>query len=122
MSGPATIDPIVVLSWGDVWELTTEHGTRILVDVRKRRGAWRWKRIPAPHIDGTINSASTDGHWQRLFTLRSPVQKTAVERQRDMELGFHLAIGMPVVLYTGMGDWWTTTAVSSARRLWADSR
>lgn len=118
MRSDATPGAVVVLRWGHIWELTTEHGTRILVDLPERLGGWQWMRLPATRPDGTENRSRTDGRWQRLGTISSSIQATEHEDMlAEMKTGFHIALGQPVRMYRGMNDWWDSTPVVSVRRI-----
>jgi hypothetical protein len=48
-----------------VWEVTTAHGTRIILDPGEES---RWMRIPTIGDDGRLNLHSLDGRWRRLMT------------------------------------------------------
>ena len=116
VSSDATPGAVVVLRWSHIWELTTEHGTRILVDLPERLGGWQWMRLPATRPDCTENRSRTDGRWQRLGTISSSIQATEHEDMlAEMKTGFHIELGQPVRLYRGMNDWWDSTPVVSVR-------
>ncbi|MBN6189800.1 hypothetical protein JQN58_23405 [Aneurinibacillus sp. BA2021] len=57
----------ITLGWESVHELTTEHGTRIV--VHPGRGWLAWMRLPASHADGVVNADPRDGRRQRLHAI-----------------------------------------------------
>lgn len=94
----------VRLAGDRVWEITTENGTRIVVNLRK--GKSLWMRLPTVHADGTMNRSAADGHWRPLRGLCAVVdgeeQHTAPDdrpRQRKIITGF------PVRIYTDLHEW-----------------
>lgn len=79
-----------------VWLLTTEHGTRHLID----RTAHLSLRIPEFHEGGHLNLVETDGKWQHLLDMTT------------------VRLGEPVRLRgPHMSDVWTTSRVVSWRPL-----
>jgi hypothetical protein len=74
---------------GGAWEIATEHGTRILLDLSNSR----WMRVPKIDDDGRLNLVATDGRWQRLgFT-------------QDVR------VGSRAYIHTSLSEWWRTTTV-----------
>ncbi|MDH2413946.1 hypothetical protein [Nocardioides sp. CER19] len=93
-------------------EVTTENGTRIILDVAGERGGEgsRWMRIPALGDDGRLNLQSFDGRWRRLLWFY-PVDETDHWDLAVIEVGKRLRI------HVGMADWWTSTIVTGVRKL-----
>ncbi len=100
-----------VLARGQTWEVTTVHGTRLILDLRRERP--RWMRWPGVHGDGEVNAQPTDGNWQRLFGMHP----SGHVRRDDAERQWYVEIGVPLVIYKGFLDWWRTTEVVSVREL-----
>jgi len=49
----------------NAWEITTTHGTRIILDAGEEP---RWMRIPVIGEDGRLGLHPLDGRWRRLLT------------------------------------------------------
>lgn len=106
-SPPRTFDLVT----GDAYELTTEHGTRIIID--RRPGRRRWMRLPS--LDGPLNLDPSDGKWQRLAGVRPSVPVPAHERARWAEFECPIRIGESVLIFKGVHTYWMTTAVVDVR-------
>lgn len=109
---------LVTLTRGRSWELTTEHGTRIILALGGSGSRSQWMRLPATLADGTINRGPDDWRWQRLFGIR----QVDDEGQHGQTGGggrpvWRVRIGAPVTIYVGMSEWWTTTDVVAIREI-----
>lgn len=110
----------IILGWERVHELTTEHGARIVVDLRRDRLAWM--RLPALPADGLTNAGPRDGRWQRL---RAIWQEGPIDDDPPMVPDGYQArlvvIGHPCVIAAGFApaEWWTTSRVRRVRELTA---
>lgn len=93
------------LDEASAWEVTTAHGTRIILDLTQRR----WMRLPAFREDGTLNLTQGDGLWRSLAYVHP-----AGAGEYD---GPRAVIGHRLLVAIGARDWWETTAVVSVRRL-----
>lgn len=56
------------------WDVTTSHGTRILLDPGEES---RWTTIPAISEDGRVNLHVLDGRWRQLLTAYPWTRTTA---------------------------------------------
>lgn len=106
----------VELCEGSIYEITTEHGTRIVVDLSAHPdyqgfAYHRWIRLPADHEDGQANTSSTDGTWQRLFAARPH------EHHVYAEPGLYIMIGDRFVFFDSLNSYWLTTVVVAVREL-----
>lgn len=90
-----------------VWEVTTVHGTRILIDPGEES---RWMRIPVIGDDGRLNLHPLDGRWRRLWTAY-PIDC------RGRRGGFDIEVGKPLRIHIGINEWWDTTTVVAVRAL-----
>ena len=77
------------------WEITTAHGTRIVLDLPNRR----WMRLPKMDDDGRLNLVESDGRWQRLAFVPT------------------VEVGEPAFVHTSLSQWWRTTPVAAIRPL-----
>lgn len=97
-----------------VVEVTTEHGTRIILDIT---GGLRWMRIPVMSADGTLNLQPLDGRWRSLMWFY-PLDLDAPDLGRS-EMGT-VRIGERLRIHIGMTDYWTTSRVTAVRNLAPD--
>lgn len=111
MSLNLEMDPTLIgdrmVDTGQAWEVTTMHGTRLILDPGAES---RWMRIPAIDDRGRLNLDPNDGRWQRLWTAY-PLD----ERERWGE--FDIEVGKALRIHTGMNEWWDTSTVVALRPL-----
>lgn len=102
----------VALTPGWIWELTTEHGTRHLLDLRDGRA--RRMRLPAVGRP----EHPLDGRWQGRVGI---VHHPGMAEVDDWGRGHEVVVGEPVILPgPGFGDRHVTTLVVAVRALEAD--
>ncbi|WP_235171991.1 hypothetical protein [Rhodococcus erythropolis] len=104
----------ITLTPGRVWEITTEHGTRHLVDLRYPDEGVRRMRIPGPGRP----EHSLDGQWQgRVGT----VHHREMAETGDWDRGHEIVIGEPCILLgPSFSDWHRTAPVIAVRTLRED--
>ena len=94
------------------WEVTTLHGTRILLDPGEEA---RWMRIPAISDDGRLNLHELDGRWRRLLTAYP------LDEHHRQGLGeFGIEVGKRLRIHVGIHEWWDTTTVVAVRPIRRD--
>lgn len=100
---------VVELTDGHVWEITTENGTRHLIDLRDRDGGARRMRIPGPGRE-----RGEDNGWiGRIGAICHRAMDDADDYNRN-----EVVVGEPCRIYgPGFGDWWTTTTVIAVRKI-----
>lgn len=111
MSAESVDDQVTVIKGDRYYEITTEHGTRII--LTRRLG--RWMRVPAKHQDGTYNQSSADGQWQSLRWMYS--LGVAQDEQFDDRNRPKVRLGHSVRLHTDFRHWWDTTRVVGVREI-----
>lgn len=101
---------------GSIYEITTEHGTRMIIDRSIGADGFEYNRrirLPAEHEAGTVNSSSADGTWRRLAAA-FPRQHWRFD---DTGARFCVDIGDRFVVHEGLRDYWITSLVVSVREL-----
>ncbi len=85
-----------------VWEITTEHGTRQILDIDEGL----WMRLPRPD---SRNPYGTDSRWQRLAEFAAvPLVAESFKS---------VLIDRPLRIWISRGEWWTTSRARSVRQL-----
>lgn len=85
-----------------VWEVTTERGTRQILDLDEGI----WMRLPG---EASFNPYRTDHQWQRLLHFASG--------QYGADAFGEVWLGRPLRIWISRSEWWTTTWVQSVREL-----
>ncbi|TCJ21649.1 hypothetical protein [Nocardioides jejuensis] len=88
-----------------VWEVTTERGTRQILDLDENI----WMRVPGEH---SATPYPTDRQWQRLAAFASG----ALGPDQFGEVW----VGRPLRIWRTLDEWWTTTWVTAVREMFED--
>lgn len=94
---------VVELTPGHLWEITTENGTRHLIDLRDLDTGARQMRVPGPGRE-----RAEDNVWiTRVGAIYHRAMEEADEFGRN-----EVVVGEPCCITgPGFGDWWLTTTV-----------
>lgn len=106
---PTVTERTVHLADGHLWEITTENGTRHLIDLRDPDTGIRRMRLPGPGRD-----RGEDNVW---ITRIGAIYHQAMEDADDYSRN-EVVIGEPCRFTgPGFGEWWMTTTVVAVRKV-----